>query len=186
MAMPPQLARWQCTKPRKYKSTKLIAEALPCFNVNELTRAIPHRHGTVRTQHFTSSSHPPILRLRLTCEDIQVTHENGNTQKFRLKWIKTGFGHRPTILCDKCQQPRQKLYNHYDDLACRRCRGAIYLSQKVTPKARPVLKAHRLEKYMLLKSNIQQRTRDRLLKRFGEKAMMPQGNYNTGTPRLWE
>jgi hypothetical protein len=111
MAMPEQLARG-LTK-RRYRlakgfqpQPKAIAETLPALNVNELLRAIPHNHGIIRTQSFSSPSHPPIIGLRLTCQDIQATHCTGHVQTFRVKWIRTGFGHpRPAIHCDKCQRP---------------------------------------------------------------------------------
>jgi len=187
MPMPPQLARWQKTRPRKHKSTKPVFETLPCLCVGELTRIIPRKYGTVRTQNFFSSSHVPLLRLRLTCETVEVRHKSGNTQKFKILWAKTGFGHpRPVICCDKCQRGAYKLYNRFDDLACKRCRGAIYLSQKITPKARPTLKAYRLARFLELKSNINKRTAERLIRQFGEKAMMPTSNYRTQGIRGWK
>jgi hypothetical protein len=186
--MPPQLARaLQRTKPRKYKSTKLVAETLPCFNVNELVHAIPHKYGIVRTQSFTTPSHPPLLGLRLTYETIEAIHRNGNIQKLKIKWIRTGFGHpRPAIHCDKCRRAVTKLYNRFDDLACKHCRGAIYLSQKLNKHTRPALKAYRLARFLELKNNINKRTQERLLRKYGEKAMMPQSNYGTGTARHWK
>lgn len=124
----------------------------------------------------------------MTCEEIQVTHgRHKNVQTFKLKWIRTGFGGlRPEILCDKCQQPRKKLYNHHDDLACKRCRGAIYLSQKLDQNTRPTLRAYRLAGFLELKQNINKRTAERLIKRYGQKALMPQSNYNTQGPRGWK
>jgi hypothetical protein len=132
-----------------------------------------------------SSSHPPVVGLRLTCETIEVFHKSGNAQKFRIKWIRTHFGYRPAVHCDKCQKPVQKLYNRFDDLACRPCRGAIYLCQKLDKRTRPILKAHRLQVFLEFKNNINKSTQERLLKRYGEKAMRPQHNYRLGTPRLW-
>jgi hypothetical protein len=184
---PPQLARAKRRNrfARGYVP-KPVAETLPCFNICELVHIIPHKYGITRTQSSNSPSHPPIIGLRLTCEIIEVIHKGGNTQKFKLKWIRTNFGRpRPAIHCDKCQCPVLKLYNRYDDLACRVCRGTVYLSQKVAPSARPTLKAHRLEQFLALKSNINQRTRERLIKRFGEKALRPQSNYSTRGSRHW-
>jgi hypothetical protein len=186
--MPPQLARaLQRCKPRRKGSTKPVVETLPCFNVNELLDAIPRKYGIIRTQSFTSSSHPPIIGLRLACDAIEVTHKNGNIQNFTLKWIRTYFGRpRPAIRCDKCQRAFIKLYNLHGDLACKHCRGAIYLSQKITPTARPTLRAHRLARFLELKTNINKRTQERLLRKYGEKAMRPQSNYQTSTPRHWK
>jgi hypothetical protein len=187
MGMPPQLERaLRVTKPKAKGSTKPIVETLPCFNINELLSAIPRRHDIIRRQSFSSPSHPPTIGLRLTCETIEVAHRNGSIQTFRLKWIRTYFGrHRPAIHCDKCQRPVIKLYNLHNDLACKFCRGAIYLSQKISPDNRSILKAHRLEQFMLLKTNAQQRSRERLLKRYGEEAMRPRSNYQLKSPRHW-
>jgi hypothetical protein len=118
-----------------------------------------------------------LLSLRLTCNTIEVIHpslhrgQNPNIQTFKIKWIHTGFGrHRPAIHCDKCQRAFIKLYNLHNDLACKFCRGAIYLSQKVARTSRPTIKAHRLAQFLELKTNINKRTQERLLRKCGEKA----------------
>jgi hypothetical protein len=194
MAMPPQLRKTPRRNPRaRGYAPKPVTDTLPCLNVNELLHAIPRNYDVIRTQSFTSTSHPQIISLRLTYEAIEVIHpslhrgQNGNVQTLRLKWIRTGFGRpRPAIYCDKCGRPFIKLYNKHNDLSCRHCHGAIYLSQSINQHQRPILKAHRLERFLLLKTNAQQRTRNRLLRRFGEKALEPQTNYNTHTPRHWK
>ena len=194
MSQPWQLRKTPRRNPhaRGY-ARKPVTDTLPCFDVNELLHVIPRNHGITRTQQFTSTSHPQAIRLRLTCETIEVTHrplrrgQTPNVQTLRLKWIRTFFGRpRPAIQCDKCSRPFIKLYNRNNDLSCRHCHGSIYLSQSLNQHQRPILKAHRLEQFLLLKTNAQQRTRDKLLKRFGARAMMPQTNYNTHTPRHWK
>ena len=194
MGMPWQLRKTPRRNPRaRGYAPKPVADTLPCFDVNELLDAIPHKYGITRTQSFTSTSHPPVIGLRLTCETIEVIHpslhrgQNGNVQTLRLKWIRTGFGRpRPAVHCDKCQRPFIKLYNKHNDLSCRHCHGAIYLSQSLNQHQRPILKAHRLEQFLLLKTNAQQSTKARLLRRYGERAMMPRTNYNTHTRRHWK
>jgi len=194
MAMPWRLRNATRRNPRaRGYMPKPINDALPCFDINELLHAIPRNYGIVRTQQFSSSSHPRTIGLRLTCETIEVIHPSlhrgqpPKVQTLKLKWIRTYFGRpRPAIHCDKCGRPFIKLYNRNNDLSCRHCHGSIYLSQKLNQDGRPILKAHRLEQFLLLFFHAQHRTRDRLLKRFGEKAMMPQTNYNTHTPRHWK
>lgn|SRR5262249_54872752 len=187
MAMPWQLRTPKRRNPRaRGYQPKPIAETLPCLGVNELVRIIPHKHGITRKQVFHSSSHPPMIGLRLTCEAIEVTHCTGHVQSFRLKWIRTHFGHpRPAIHCDKCQRPVIKLYNRADDLACRHCKGVTYISRKLDKRTRPALRAHRIETFLALKRPMSKKVRDRLLKKYGEKALMPKSNYRTGTPRHW-
>jgi hypothetical protein len=104
--------------------------------------------------------------------------------------VRTGFGGhvrpRPTFVCDKCQRPATKLRNRHNSLACRHCHHAIPLSQKLDKVRRPILKAHRLEQFLALKTNAQKHTRDRLIKRYGEKAMMPVSNYKTRGAMHWK
>jgi len=78
------------------------------------------------------------------------------------------------------------VYFRHGNLACKRCHKAIPLSQKLGKRTRPILKAHRLERFILLKTNSQQRTRDRLLKRYGEEAMMPVSSYRVRSPPHWK
>lgn len=188
MPSPPGQLPWQLrvTKPKRKGQPKPIFDTLPCFDVNEILNAIPRSYGIIRKQQFHSPSHAPIIGLRLTNEAIEVIHGNGNIQSFKLKWIRTYFGRpRPAIHCDKCQRPSTKLYNLHNDLACKSCRGAIYLTQKLGKNTRPILRAHRLEQFMLLKTNAQQRSRERLVRQFGEKAMRPRSNYQLRSPRHW-
>src|SRR5262249_40670191 len=177
MRMPWQLRKTPRRNPRaRGYAPKPINDALPCFDINELLHAIPRDYGVSLTYETIEVIHPSLHR-----------GQNGNVQTLRLKWIRTGFGRpRPAIHCDKCNRPFIKLYNRNNDLSCRHCHGAIYLSQSLNQHQRPILKAHRLEQFLLLKTNAQQRTRDRLLKRFGERAMMPKTNYRTNTPRHWK
>lgn len=189
MPSPKGQVPWQLrvTKPKRGKGQQRpVFETLPCFDVNEIINAIPRQYGIIRTQQFHSPSHPPLIGLRLTNEAIEVVHRGGNTQQFRLKWIRTYFGRpRPSLHCDKCQRPAIRLYNLHNDLACKCCRGAIYLAQKLGKDARPILKAHRIEQFIILKTNADKRTRERLLRQFGEKALRPRSNYQTRSPRHW-
>jgi DNA-directed RNA polymerase subunit RPC12/RpoP len=90
------------------------------------------------------------------------------------------------FVCPRCGRRVVKVYDHTGGLACKKCHNAIQLSQKLDKRTRPVLKAHRLEQFLALKTNINQRTRERLIKRFGEKAMRPQSNYRTRGPVHWK
>ena len=204
MSMPRQL-QMGLLRRRQYprREPRPIAETLPALDVNELLHAIPHKHGTVRTQSFTSPSHPPIIGLRLTCQDIEVAHSAGHIQTFRLKWIRTGFGHpRPAVLCDKCQRPVLKLYNRYNSLACRHCCNAVHASQVCHSRARPALQLKRLRTFLQLKSYMRRTNRHRLearcrsleanaqlrykvSNRLNDKALRPSGNYGMRGAMPW-
>src|SRR5262249_36445655 len=124
MAMPPQLAR---AKRPKRLEPRPIAECLPSINVNDLQ--IPRDYAALTLPNI-SLRYPQLASMRLTAHNIEVTHNTGRIQSFRLKWIKTNYGYpRPAIICDQCQQPRIKLYFRYGSLACRRCSNAIHASQ---------------------------------------------------------
>jgi hypothetical protein len=98
-------------------------------------------------------------RLTVTLNHIETTLRNGYTQNIPLRWIRTGFGRpRPVFVCPRCSRPVVKVYDHTGGLACKWCHNAIQLSQKLDKRTRPILKAHRLERFLALKSNINQRT----------------------------
>ena len=164
-------------------ASRPIAENLPSINVNDLK--IPRDYKTYTLPNI-GLRYPQLASMRLTYHSVEVTHSTGRTQHFKLKPIKTGFGWpRYAFVCN-CGRPVIQLYFRYANLACRRCCNAVHASQTLNKQTRPVLKAHRLEAFLALKTNMLSRTRQRLRARLGEKALMPQGNYNTGTARHWK
>jgi len=164
-------------------ASRPIAENLLSINVNDLK--IPRNYAIV-TLPNVGFRYPQLASMRLTYHSVEVTHSTGRTQHFKLKPIKTGFGWpRYAFVCN-CGRPVIQLYFRYANLACRRCCNAVHASQTLNKQTRPILKAHRLEAFLALKTNMLSRTRQRLRARLGEKALMPQGNYNTGTARHWK
>jgi hypothetical protein len=109
----------------------------------------------------------------------------GPTQEFRIKHIKTGFGIRHAFICG-CRRPVLKLYvlNRY--IACRYCHRALYASQTIDQRARPILKATRIQAFLDTKQRLFHHTRERLRKKLGEKAMCPQGKLGTRASSLWD
>ena len=96
MTMPLQLARANRRHPRNSESRPTI-ELLPAININELRSAIPCYPGQV-TEANVRLKCPDIARLRLLASHIEITGRNGYVQRFRLEWIRTGFGrHRPIL-----------------------------------------------------------------------------------------
>ena len=164
-------------------ASRPIAENLLSINVNDLK--IPRNYAIV-TLPNVGFRYPQLASMRLTYHSVEVTHSTGRTQHFKLKPIKTGFGWpRYAFVCN-CGRPVITLYSRYASLACRRCCNAVHASQTLNKQTRPILKAHRLEAFLALKTNMLSRTRQRLRARLGEKALMPQGNHNTGTARHWK
>jgi hypothetical protein len=183
MAMPWQLQRGLLE--RRYSrrtERKPLVENLPAINVNDLK--IPRDYKTYTTPNI-SLRYPHISSARLSFHVVEFAH-SGRIQSFRIKRIKTGFGFpRPAFIC-QCGRAVINLYFRNQNLACRRCCNATYASRTLDKHTRPILKAHRLETFLELKTNIRKHTRHRLLKRLGEKALMPQSNYNTQGSRHWK
>jgi hypothetical protein len=183
VAMPPQLQRGliakrysQCRDPRP------IAEELSQINVNDLH--IPRDHKTYSAPNI-SLRYPQLSGLRLTCNAVEFTHA-GRTQTFQLKPIKTGFGYpRFAFVCD-CGRAVIKLYWRHANLACQHCQNAIRASQALGKRTRPLLKAVRLQTFLDHKTHLHKRTRQRLLKRLSDEALLPTGNYGIQGSRLWK
>ena len=164
-------------------ASRPIAENLLSINVNDLK--IPRNYAIV-TLPNVGFRYPQLASMRLTYHSVEVTHSTGRTQHFKLKPIKTGFGRPCYAFVCSCGRPVIQLYFRYASLACRRRSNAVHASQTLNKQTRPILKAHRLEAFLALKTNMLSRTRQRLRARLGEKALMPQSNYGTGTARHWK
>ena len=108
----------------------------------------------------------------------------GQVQRFKLKHIKTGFGVRHAFICD-CGRPILKLYYHNRYIACRYCHRARMASEACSQQQRPILQISRIDSF-LAQPNLYHRTRQRLLKRLGEKALRAQGRMGTDARSLWE
>jgi hypothetical protein len=184
MAMPPQLQRGLLARRYSHcRDPRPIAEELSQINVNELH--IPRDHKTYSAPNI-SLRYPYLSGIRLTCNAVEFTH-TGRTQTFALKPIRTGFGYfRFAFIC-QCQRPVIKLYFRHANLACHACHKAIRASQTLGKRTRPLLKALRLQTFLDLKtSTMRKQTRQRLLKRLGEKSLMPLSNYGTQGSKHWK
>jgi hypothetical protein len=195
--MPPQLARglW---KKRQFHRTEQrpLAEQLPHININDLN--VPKNLYSVVTVPWISFRYPFISAARLSPYVVEFAH-SGRIQKFRLKWIKTGFGlPRFAFICD-CQRPTIKLYFRHGNLACRRCWNLTYASRTLDKRTRPVLQAIRLRNLLKFKRYMSKRNRQRLKariatapikelksKRLSHHAIpLPQSNYGTRGAMHW-
>ena len=68
---------------------------------------------------------------------------------------------------------------------CRYCHRAIMASEACNQHQRPVLQISRIDSF-LNKPKLYHRTRQRLLKRLGEKALRAQGKLGTDARSLWD
>src|SRR5262249_23053371 len=135
MSMPWQLRNAQ--RPKR-ATPRPLAECLPSININDLK--IPKSLNTVITVPWISLRYPFVSAARLSARVVEFAH-SGRIQRFRLKWIKTGYGlPRFAFICG-CGRPVISLYFHQDNLSCRRCCNAIYASQKYDQISRKRLAA---------------------------------------------
>jgi hypothetical protein len=127
--MPPQLARSNRRHDRHSEPRPTI-ELMPAININELRHAIPRYHSQVN-EPDVSLKYPGLAYLRLSTSCLEILGHNGHIQRFRIAWIRTGFGrHRPILVCSSCGGGAIRLFGHYGNYACRYCHRAQYLSQK--------------------------------------------------------
>ena len=117
---------------------------MPAINVNELRQVIPRYHGQVN-ELDVSFKYPDLAYLRLFASRLEIMGRNGYVQRFRIVWIRTGFGrHRAILVCSSCGCGAIRLFGHYGNYACRVCHRAQYLSQKQNTTTRKRLAASKL------------------------------------------
>src|SRR5215813_4276467 len=140
--MPPQLARGLSAK-RQLHSRPTI-ELMPHIDIHKLRHAIPRYHGQVN-EPDVSFKYPDLAYLRLSASCLEIMGRNGYVQRFRIVWIRTGFGrHRAILVCGSCGCGAIRLFGHYGNYACRYCHRALYASQKHNQIGRKRLAAAKL------------------------------------------
>jgi hypothetical protein len=109
---------------------------------------IPRYSNTINEPNV-SLKYPDIARLRLSPSCLEITDYFGRVQRFRIVWIRTGFGrHRAILVCGSCDCGAIRLFARYGTYACRHCHKAVYASQKTIKSAvnaSPPLAASRLQ-----------------------------------------
>jgi hypothetical protein len=186
--MPKQLREGLRRHPKGSRPPRPIAEQLPSINVNDLPVPRDYKNYTLPN---VSLRYPQLASVRLSFHVVEFQHPSlhrgqaGPIQTFRLKHIKTGFGVRHASIC-ACQRPVITLYYLHRRLACRRCHDATYASRTCSKRQRAVLQVSRIQSFLDNKLGLYRRTRDRLEKRLGLKAMMAQGSLGTAARGLWK
>jgi hypothetical protein len=119
-------------------------ELMPSISIHELRHVIPRYHGQVNEPNV-DLKYPDIARLRLSTSCLEIMGRNGYVQRFRIVWIRTGFGkHRPILVCSSCAGGAIRLFGRYGNYACRFCHKAVYASQKYDQFGRKRLQASKL------------------------------------------
>jgi hypothetical protein len=184
----------QAKRPNRWargSRSRPLVEQLQFLSANDLARykmfPAPHELDRRIVYPNVSLRFPLLARLVVSLSQIEATLRGGCTETIGMYWARCTFGKpRPIFICPRCGRHAIKVYLHNERLACRHCHRAVRLSQKVHSRLRPVLRAHKIERYLALKSNSWKRSRARLLARYGEQSMMPQQNYGRRSPCHWK
>src|SRR5262249_40269644 len=91
-----------------------------------------------------SLKYPDLAYLRLSASTLEIMGRNGHVQRFRIVWIRTGFGRHRAVLVCSCGYGAIRLFGHYGNYACRHCHKAVYASQKYDKIGRKRLQASKL------------------------------------------
>src|SRR5215467_8718880 len=141
--MPLQLARANRRRLRHSEPRPTI-ELMPSISIHDLRHVIPRYHGQVNEPNI-SFKYPDLAYLRLSASGLEIMGRNGHVQRFRIVWVRTGFGrHRAMLVCNSCGCGAIRLFGHYGNYACRFCHRAHYLSQKQNTATRKRLTAAKL------------------------------------------
>jgi hypothetical protein len=117
---------------------------MPSISIHDLRHVIPRYHGHIN-EPDVSFKYPDLAYLRLSASCLEIMGRNGYIQRFRIEWIRTGFGkHRAILVCSSCGGGAIRLFGHYGNYACRFCHRAQYLSQKQKTASRKRLTAAKL------------------------------------------
>lgn len=163
---------------------KLDSIACHELRVNSISR------GKTATFPNISLRYPWLAAVRLAHDAVEFhlpsLHRGtkGPVQQFALKPQKTGFGIRYYFACD-CGRRVWKLYHLHRRIACRHCHGATYVSHNATKKQRVILQLTRIQSF-LDNTKLTKRSKDRLIKRYGHKALMAQSKYQTQAKIPWD
>src|SRR5262245_42229527 len=140
--MPPQLARSDRRRDRRSEARPTI-ELMPSININELRHVIPRYHGQVN-ELDVSFKYPDLAYLRLSASTLEIMGRNGHVQRFRIVWIRTGFGRHRAVLVCSCGYGAIRLFARYGRYACKACHRAVHMCQRQSSRGRKRLRACKL------------------------------------------
>jgi hypothetical protein len=109
---------WQLRVGLYEREPRPIAETLPHININELRHVIPRYHGQINEPDM-SFKYPDLAYLRLSTSCLEIMGRNGHIQRFRIVWIRTGFGAHRAILVCSCGYGAVRLFARYGAYACK-------------------------------------------------------------------
>lgn len=126
------------------RNQRPLLETLPRIRIDR-DLVIPHDYK-VYSMPFINLKFPVSgLKLSWNCAEF---YHNGRSQRFRIKHVQMPHGHkRHYFICD-CGRPVCDLYYHRSNIACRHKLDAIYSSQGVSQRGRPILQATRLRRIL--------------------------------------
>jgi hypothetical protein len=121
---------------------KLLRPVVELFSDGEILDSYElYRHGA-----FRRPMEFPFRRLRTYRDHIELRWPNRDksAQVILVEWTGCLDAERPWFLCYKCGRRCAKLYINSIDVACRKCAGLQFTSQRQRRKARQKTKADKI------------------------------------------
>ena len=141
MSMPWQLAK--SNRRSRHSEPRPTIELMPSININELRHVIPRYHGQVN-EPDVSFKYPELAYLRLSASTLEIMGRSGHVQRFRIVWIRTGFGRHRAVLVCSCGCGATRLFARYGAYACKACHRAVHMCQRQSSGGRKRLRACKL------------------------------------------
>src|SRR5262245_20330204 len=187
MSMPWQLREGLRRHPKGSRPARPLVETLLSIAAHQLPIPLPSDAKRYILQNL-SLRWPFLSACKLSRDSVEFylpsLHRNelGPTQTFRIKAFRVGYGIRHSFICNDCGRGFYKLYYHNHRIACRHCHGAVWASQTLDKRTRPILQASRIES--VLNKRLYQQTRERLTKKLGQKLMLAHTKLGTRAANL--
>jgi hypothetical protein len=138
---------WQLrTKHRRRKGHgRPLMESLPCLDIRVLAKRKMFPGNWADQHEYNGYIAPNVSRLILSRRQVEIWHSNIK-QAVPLYWQR-GFGLRPIFVCS-CGRRAFVLRLSRQAFRCYRCCHALYLSQAVDSRHRPVVQAKRIRRFL--------------------------------------
>jgi hypothetical protein len=117
---------------------------MPSISIHELRHAVPRYHGQVN-EPDVSLKYPDLAYLRLTASMLEIMgRRTGHVQRFRIVWVRTGFGRHRAILVCSCGYGATRLFARYGTYACKARHRAVHMCQRQSSRGRKRLRVCKL------------------------------------------
>src|SRR5215831_15995006 len=135
---------WQLRNAKRGpKKSRPTIELMPSISIHDLRHVTPRYHGKV-IEPDVSLKYPELAYLRLSASTLEIMGRSGHVQRFRIVWIRTGFGRHRAVLVCSCGCGATRLFARYGAYACKACHRAVHMCQRQSSRGRKRLRACKL------------------------------------------